>query len=224
MPTILLVRHGQASFGGPDYDVLSALGREQSDAVAGELAARRLTVARLISGTLTRQRDTAAPVAARLDMPVAVDPRFDEYDMVDILSSHSDTDLRPSRSSGKPVSSAAFQDVLEQALERWITTGSQSPAAERHPAFTARVGDGLRAAADGLPSGSTALVFTSGGVVAAISAALLGLPDSALITFNRVAINAGITKIVTGRSGVTLVSFNEHGHLERDGRSLVSYR
>jgi hypothetical protein len=37
-----------------------------------------------------------------------------------------------------------------------------------------------------------------------------------------VTVNAGVTKVVRGRSGTTLVSFNEHGHLEADG--LVTYR
>ena len=33
MGTIHLVRHGQASWGAADYDELSALGRDQSDAL-----------------------------------------------------------------------------------------------------------------------------------------------------------------------------------------------
>ena len=38
MPVVLLVRHGQASFGADDYDNLSDLGREQSTAVGTVLA------------------------------------------------------------------------------------------------------------------------------------------------------------------------------------------
>ena len=37
-------------------------------------------------------------------------------------------------------------------------------------------------------------------------------------------INAGITKIATGRSGLSLISFNEHAHLEIRGREVVTYR
>ncbi len=46
----------------------------------------------------------------------------------------------------------------------------------------------------------------------------------AFVAFNRVTANTGVTKVVHGRSGTTLVSFNEHAHRERDGRSLVTYR
>ena len=76
-----------------------------------------------------------------------------------------------------------------------------------------------------LESGSTALVCTSGGPLAAACVQLLDLPPAAFVRFNRVTVNTGITKVVTGRGGTTLVSFNEHAHLEQDpSRSLVTYR
>jgi hypothetical protein len=67
-------------------------------------------------------------------------------------------------------------------------------------------------------------VFTSGGTLAALCVALLQLPDDAFVAFNRVSVNTGVTKVVHGRSGTTLVSFNEHGHLERGASALVTYR
>jgi broad specificity phosphatase PhoE len=38
MPTVLLIRHGQASFGAADYDVLSDPGRRQAEIVVASLA------------------------------------------------------------------------------------------------------------------------------------------------------------------------------------------
>jgi hypothetical protein len=38
-----------------------------------------------------------------------------------------------------------------------------------------------------------------------------------------VCVNSGVTKLVTGRRGVTLVSFNEHTHLESQP-GLLTYR
>ena len=37
-------------------------------------------------------------------------------------------------------------------------------------------------------------------------------------------VNTGVTKLVTGRRGVTMVSFNEHGHLEGRDPELLTYR
>ena len=65
MPTVTLLRHGQASFGAADYDNLSELGHRQARVAADTLAARGLRNPVVASGTLRRQRDTAAPVARR---------------------------------------------------------------------------------------------------------------------------------------------------------------
>ena len=59
MPVVLLVRHGQASFGAEDYDVLSDTGREQSQVVGVELGRRGLRSPVAVCGSLRRQKDTA---------------------------------------------------------------------------------------------------------------------------------------------------------------------
>jgi broad specificity phosphatase PhoE len=97
-------------------------------------------------------------------------------------------------------------------------------ARESWPAFASRITAALGELAAELPSGSTGLVFTSGGVIAALCSAALQYPDQSLIAYNRVAINTGITKLITGRRGLTLVSFNDHGHLEHTTPPLVTYR
>lgn len=225
MPTVQLIRHGQASFGGPDYDVLSDAGRMQSILVARELANRELNVALILSGSLRRQVDTAEPAAALLEREVVVDARWDEYDMDDILSSHSSTSSRASQEpDSEPISPNEFQRLLEDALAAWIGAGQASDAVESWPTFAGRTTAALGELAAELPSGSTGLVFTSGGVIAALCAAALTFPDQSLIALNRVSVNTGITKFVTGRRGVSMVSFNEHGHLERTRPPLITYR
>ena len=59
MPTIYLLRHGQASFGTDDYDVLSDLGVHQARVAGAELERRDLRAPLVVSGTLRRQQDTA---------------------------------------------------------------------------------------------------------------------------------------------------------------------
>jgi broad specificity phosphatase PhoE len=75
-----------------------------------------------------------------------------------------------------------------------------------------------------LERGQTALVVSSGGAIAAITAALLGVPPNALIAFNHVSVNTAITKLVVGRGRTTLISSNEHAHVEEVDASLMSYR
>jgi broad specificity phosphatase PhoE len=75
-----------------------------------------------------------------------------------------------------------------------------------------------------LERGQTALVVSSGGAIAAITAALLGVPPNALIAFNHVSVNTAITKLVVGRGRTTLISSNEHAHVEEVDASLMGYR
>ena len=227
MPTVLVTRHAQASFGAEDYDVLSAHGHTQAAALAADLRRRGIGIDRVVSGSLTRQRDTAAPVAASAGHPLETDPRWDEYDTDDILSSYSTSAARahrPADSSAPAVYPREFQDLLEPALLAWIAAGDQGSTAETWPAFLARVTGALHDVVMSLGPGQTALVCTSGGALAATCVATLGLPHPAFLTLNRVAVNTGVTKVVHGRSGSTLISFNDHGHLERPDGDLITYR
>jgi broad specificity phosphatase PhoE len=227
VPSLLLVRHAQASFGAADYDVLSALGQQQARALADELQSRKIRIGTVVSGALKRQRETAIAVASAAGCVVTIDPRWDEYPTDDILSHHSLSAARPSRSPGSdapPVTTREFQRVLEAALSAWIAAGATSAAAETWPGFLARAVTALTDVAAATPSGSTALVATSGGVLAALCVALLDVPAATFMTFNRVVVNAGITKVIHGAQSATLISFNDHAHLERSVPSLVTYR
>src|SRR5579884_567295 len=224
MPSILLIRHAQASFGAADYDVLSERGHEQVRALVDGLKARGVEASRVVCGALRRQRDTAEPCARALGAELEIDPRWDEYEDRDILSHHASVPAGLEHQAGDaPLSSRQFQEILNDALGQWIDAGAGGPCRETWPAFASRLEDALRELAGGLGRGETAIVVSSGGAIAAVSAVLMSLPPRALITFNHVSINTGITKLAVGRAGITVISLNEHGHLEaRDGESLVS--
>lgn len=227
VPSILLVRHGQASFGADDYDVLSDTGLRQAEVLAAEHARRGLTFDVVVSGGLRRQRDTAEVLARAADTAVEIDPGWDEYDADDILTHHARTDVRLETAPGTAapaVSSRDFQALLDGALTDWISAGESGGAREPWPVFDARVRGAMERLAGRLGSGETALVCSSGGVIGGICAALMGMAPTGLVAFNRVAINTGVTRVVSGRQGITLVSFNEHGHLDGLDPSLRTYR
>jgi len=71
------------------------------------------------------------------------------------------------------------------------------------------------------PGGTVAV--TSGGVIAAFCAQALGLPEERWPSLARLLVNASITKVISGHTGTSLVTFNDHAHLEID-RSLITYR
>ena len=227
MPSVLLVRHAQASFGGENYDVLSDHGAVQVRALVEDLRRREVRIDEVVSGSLERQKDTARPVAEELGLELRVDERWNEYRTADILGHHSDEQIseeRQPRDDTPPVSSRDFQAILEKALHAWIEAGESGPADEPWTAFAGRVEGALRELAGRLESGRTALVCTSGGPISVACSKLLGVPAATFVAFNRVTVNTGITKVVVGRGGTSLVSFNEHAHLEQREPSLVTYR
>ena len=78
---------------------------------------------------------------------------------------------------------------------------------------------------DALPRKGTAVVLTSGGPIAWAAASLLAgdrLAGTDLwLRLNPVSINTGVSTVVCGASGTTLVTFNAHDHLSPD---LLTYR
>lgn len=206
MPVVLLVRHGQASFGAADYDQLSDLGRRQAALVGDELRRRGLRDPAVVTGSLRRQRDTAA--IALPGSAVRPDPRWDEYDSLDLLKRHAPAAERP-----VPASSREVQRLLDAALLRWIERGGAPDRTGGWPQFR---GGALAALSDlvhELGRGRDGVVFTSGGVIAAVAADLLDAGGRTVVALNRVAVNTAVTKIIAGSQGLSMSAFNEHAHL-----------
>src|SRR5579875_2289169 len=214
MPLLVIVRHGQASFGSADYDVLSPVGRQQALQTAEALRDAGLEAAHIVTGSLRRQVGTADAIGDAFGLSPTVDERWNEYDADSVLAHHSDRRQRlehPGDPSQTPASPREFQQVLERALEAWISAGESSPTSESWPAFNARVGAALQEA--GTAHSGTTVIVTSGGVIGALAVALIGVDPISFPRLNRVTINCGITRVSVGSAGTTLVSFNEQGHL-----------
>jgi len=225
VPTVILVRHGQASFGAEDYDVLSPAGVRQAEVLAAALRRRGVAPARLVSGSLRRQAETAAPFGDAAELEV--DPRWDEYDANAVLAHHAETAVRldgPERAEQGGVSSRQFQALLEPALRSWLAAAEASPGDQTWPQFAGAARAALADLGERLDRGETALVFTSGGTIAAVCAALLEAPEAAFPALSRVLVNTSLSKVAIGAGGASLISFNDHSHLEDADRSLVTYR
>jgi broad specificity phosphatase PhoE len=216
---LLLVRHGQGSLGTSNYDELSELGRRQAELVGARLARADLRVSQAWCGALARQRETARAVLAGLGLPpgeLHADDRLDEYDHLGVLAADSTGD--PFASAVTPESRLALQSTLDEAIGRWIQGGTDYP--EPHSAFTARV-EAVVAELTAEPGMTMAV--TSAGVIAVACAQLTGLPADRWPALARVVVNTSVTKLITGRTGTHLLTFNDHAHLESD-RSLITYR
>jgi broad specificity phosphatase PhoE len=209
MSVLLLVRHGQASWGAADYDVLSELGHEQSRRLGTHLAGQGVRPSRVWTGGLRRHDETVESTmgAACWSADVVTDRGWSEFDHVELLRRYDEA------SADDPHRPGDYNAFFDAAVERWTAGRHDGDYTEPFEAFSRRVGRALQQAVDSLASGETGVVFTSGGAIAWVAASLwaMGVPQWARI--NPVLLNTGVTKIVTGSRGTTLVSVNEHAHL-----------
>ena len=224
MGQLLLVRHGQASFGSADYDALSPLGFEQGRLLGVALAERGITPDLVVHGTMRRHRETAEACAeaAGWSAPIEVDAGWDEFDFLSVLAMH------PHEYGPEPTK-AEFQRLFEDATEAWMA-GADLPYDETFVAFADRVHAALERTVALAASAGTVAVFTSGGPIGLAAAEVLADPADLAAQIpglwgrlNRMAVNSALTRLITGSRGINLLTYNDQSHL--DGvNGAVTYR
>lgn len=235
MGVVLLVRHGQASFGADDYDVLSETGWEQSRLLGAWLAERGVTPDVVLRGDMRRHRETAEGMAAAggWAADIEVDPGWNEFDHLGVVAAlqRSGADLAELAGHGQPdrdLDRRSFQRVFEHAVTRWTGGEYDGEYPESYAAFVARVRAALDRACAAAGPGGTVVVVSSGGPIAAACAALVdptGAEPATLARlwarFNTVTVNSSVTRVVVGSTGARMLTFNEHAHLESE---TLTYR
>ncbi len=209
MGQVLVVRHGQASFGADDYDVLSATGEEQARVLGAALADLRPDL--VVHGSLVRQRRTAqiAAEVAGWAAPLREDERWNELDQ---FTQFTRFEAMPDESDA-----AAFQRWYESAMARWSGGEHDGDYTETYAGF----GDRSLAALEDVAGAGTVVAVSSGGPVCALSTRLLDAGPATYARLLPTTVNTGVTRVVSGRRGLTLLAYNEHHHLAPD---LVTYR
>lgn len=225
MSAIHLVRHGQASFGSDDYDQLSERGYAQASALGQAWEAAGFLPSHAVSGSMKRHAQTAIAAldAAGPSDGYDVDGGWDEFPHESVVEAFAPGSAR------SVTDPKEFQRLFVSAVARWTSGEHDGDYPEPYVTFTTRVLGAFDRLTASLGSGDSAVVFTSGGPLAIVAAHVLAgdasswTPQAQALwpRLNTVAINAGVTTIITGSSGRTLVSFNEHTHLPSD---LVTYR
>lgn len=224
MGVLFLVRHGQASFGADDYDVLSETGWEQARALGAWLEERRAVPDVILRGDMRRHRETAQSMVTGggWGAPVEVDPGWNEFDHLGVLAAY------PDIAQGHDPDRREFQQIFERATARWTSGEFDADYPEAYAAFVARVRAALERAATRAGRGGTAVVVSSGGPIALACAVLVDPTGSDPATlarlwsrFNTVVVNSSVTRVVVGSTGPRLLTFNEHAHLEGDS---LTYR
>ena len=237
MGSIYLIRHGQASFGAEDYDVLSPLGVRQAQIVGQHLVDLGLRFDRCLSGDLSRQQDTARhalqqfSVAGLATPALEVDPAFNEFDAFGVLSA-----LLPGLLPDEPHAVAAlthaahdpaeFQRIFDLIVARWVSGTWDTPELESWLAFVERVQGGLNRLLDhAQASQHTIAVFTSGGTITALLHLITRMPATQAFELNWQIVNTSLNQLKFRGREVALASFNSHAHLQLlKAPQLITFR
>lgn len=214
---LLIIRHGQASFGSDNYDQLSDLGHRQSQAAGDVLRAAGWVPDRLITGTLTRQIETLSSMG--FDAPPELHHGFNEYDFHDLLAVRYGGNVPdPVRSDRK----THFR-TLRETIRDWQGGGIVG-AKESWADFSRRVADAIRFACD--TGAQRVLVISSGGTIGQITASALGAPPPQMMELNLQVKNTSMTKFIfSKRTGAFFLhEFNATPHMMTEQTAgLMSY-
>lgn len=233
MADLLLVRHGQASFGQAVYDCLSPLGQTQSRLLGVWLRRCGIVPDVVATGTPARQVDTAALCLAECGGPSQADwltlDGLGEYDHETVVArfrpDYADPAVMRADLATKANPRRVFHDMYVQAVARWVDGAHDGDYAESWTAFKTRVLGGLRRLA--ALEARTVVAFTSGGPITAIVQQLLSIPDAKAFEANWPLVNAGITRLrfSAETSAISLATFNAHPHLDQAGDpGLITFR
>lgn len=221
-----MVRHGQASFWSDQYDLLSPLGAEQSRLLGTQWGTARRRFARAYVGPRARHRDTYTAVAeayARaggVPMPTPVEiATFDEHQGQEVCAAH----LPPPQdvSQDDQMARKAYMRQFAATLHGWASGEFPVPSLEPFPDFRARVDGAMRIIREELKSGEECVVFTSGGVIAAVIGGTLRAADAETMELGWAIGNGSVTEFLASPTRLTLAAFNVSAHLTPDLHSLV---
>lgn len=231
MTSIYLIRHGQASFGKAEYDCLSELGEQQATHLGHNFKTRSLGFDKVLRGTMQRHQQTAIACLAAMgqsNIEPQLDAAWNEYDHQDILAKFN-SELATAQGVKAYVSRQdnphkALENVIAQAFSRWIGSQHNADYLESWPDYQTRINQALASLINGLEGQKHVAVFSSGGPIALLSQAILGVPAENLMTLNWTLVNCGITKLINTRKGVILSSLNEHSAFEGQNKHLLTYK
>jgi len=233
--TILLVRHGQASAGKADYDVLSSLGEAQSRLLGQHLVSIRQPVHAVYVGPRKRQRDTARLMieAARELGEAWPDPvelaTLDEYPVEPLFRRNLPSLLLEEPELGAAIDPSTphvdrargFDRLLTLGTRRWLEGRLDTGELPTFAQFMATVDAALQDIATREGRGRQVLVISSAGTISAAVGSTMGTPWEHALRLGWQLCNASLTAVkYRDPSDRTLTGFNSVGHLAADQVTL----
>ena len=211
MGTLYLVRHGQASFGADDYDVLSPLGHKQAVRLGEYFKTKGIAFEAAMTGTLQRQISTFAGICEGMGMKLDALQwsGLNEYDSHAVIATVHAGKLE------KPDSPEQYRHhfrLLKDGLKQWMD-GVVSP--HGMPSYSDFV-LGVTSALDHVRKTHKGhvLLVSSGGPISTAVGHVLGCSPEATIELNLRIRNSSVTEFAFTPKRHMLVTYNTLPHLD----------
>ena len=235
MANLLVIRHGQASFGSENYDQLSPLGQRQADLTGTFLRQVGTHLSTAYSGDLWRQVETGQRVLEGLESPpeLIVDPRFNEVQTDEQIEMMMPRLTEQNADFAKLVAmmdkdTKSLQKIIETVFNYWVSPECDSTGIQSWSDYSNGVISAFEGAMASAESGTNTAIFTSGGTIATIVGHVLKLTSDRVYEFYEPVLNCSITRIIFNSRKCSLSTFNDVGHLHLVGAQLserlVTYR
>ena len=215
MPTLTLVRHGQASFGAADYDNLSPLGQQQSQRLGEYWHAKNRRFDAVYCGTLRRHAQTYAGIAQglRLAQDPLLRPGLNEYDSEAVIAAIHPEPLSREKT---PENYRHHFGLLRKGLTAWMEGKAQPVGMPSYTAFVQGMTDVLDEVRSGFGGNDDAniLIVSSGGPISTAVGHVLGTAPATTIELNLRIRNSSLTEFAFTPKRHMLVTYNTLPHLE----------
>ena len=234
MGSIYLIRHGQASFGAENYDVLSPLGFQQAAALGDYFNRLNVSFDRCVSGELNRQQDTARATLQRMgagpSTRLEIDGAFNEFHADEVIRAHLQDLLAIEPHAMDVFRNAAnhraeFQRLFSLVIGRWVSGEHEKDGVGSWQSFVDGVQTGLSRLLDQAEKKDRIAIFTSGGTITALLQLIIGVAPIKAFELNWQIVNTSLSHVKFRDRDLALASFNSHSHLELlNSSELVTYR
>jgi len=235
MATLLLIRHGQASFMKDNYDQLSEKGFEQSRSLGKYLVEKDYQFDILFTGRLRRHLETmqtaieSYPKDKIANLKIVEDDDFNEHQATRLYEHYKDEfvnrdkalhDLLEEKGNEHPEVRQGMILLFFKIIQLWCKGELIADGVEPYKEFSERVRGAYARLLEAMSKNKSGVAFTSGGTIGMMMSILLGLRDEQMVELNWQVRNTSMTEFYYRQGKFFLRSFNEIPHLESH---LITY-
>jgi len=204
MSKITLIRHGQASFGAKNYDLLSDIGRQQAAALGEYFLEHKIEFDKIIHGDMFRQTETAQIVANTCGFsdPLILDSGANEFNSDRLLSYYLPKLAETSDKHHQIIYAEQawfnkqeyFERIFRELINLW--QHDDNCPFESWSSFKQRILAMLNQIKSDHASDQRIALVTSGGLISVTMQSILGFDNQTFMDMNLTINNASLTEII----------------------------